>query len=380
MFGMFSKTKGKRVALIDVSSSSVRAAYALLSQNAPVRIVYENRVPIEVRGEGIVGTSMLRALDAALRDLKSKGGPELRKATGDGGAELAFTCVCAPWQKASVRTEKYVDEKEFLITESLIKDALSKAPDAPHETRTEEAVVATLLNGYEVHAPVGKRATNASIIILTASMEQESFGVMRRALAGVAHEGTSGYASFSSTCYRALVRAFPHEKDYIAVRVSGDATELAFTSRGFPIRTAAVAVGINAFERAAKASGLSGFSASTDTKSGVIDREGNVKLAEALQGAETSWTRAVSEVLKDFAGTNALPRTIFLVADEETTGFLARLIDSPDIHALWLSDEALSIIPLTSLHFGESVKRDKPFPRNVPVDLLALSADSLIGG
>ncbi|MGB4076346.1 MAG: hypothetical protein WBK28_01410 [Minisyncoccia bacterium] len=377
MFGLFSTNALERVALVDVSSSSVRAAYALIGKSAPVRIVYETKVPIEVEKTGGANTSMLRAVDAALRNLRSEGAPKLHALTGSGAAHQAFTSVCAPWQRATLRTVTKTEEKPFVVTEELIRNALTSEPVPEDKVRTEEAVVATLLNGYETHKPVGKHTERSEIIVLSSLMDKDTHTLIERGLGSFSESHKVSLASFSSVSFRALSTAFPHESDYLTLRVSGEATELSFVKRGFPLATIAVPIGIQSFMRAAHESGISVFSEPTKGED-IIDREKNEKLHRALLEIEQKWTEAFGDTLRGIASTHALPRTIFLLADEEARGLLARLIDAPELHTLWLSDEPLTVIPLDSKHFASLISRDTPFGGNTPIDLLALHARTLL--
>lgn len=373
MFGLFGNSNGERVALIDVSSSSVRAAYAVYTSRAPVRIVYETKVPIDVMQAAVADASMLRALDEALRILRSEGAPRLRKATGHGSVHRVVTSICAPWQRASLRVEVVENEKPFVFSESHLKEAFGKAPPGPGHIQTEETVVATLLNGYDTTSPLGKKAKRAEIIVLSASMAQETYEIMRKTLASFSHARDVLFSTFASVSYRAIRSAFPLQKEFLALRVSGEATELSFVKRGFPIATGAVSVGLNTFSRAAREGGVSTYAdAAADT--GIIDREKSAVLHGKLEVAEQAWVQGVRESLRSLAASHALPRTVFLVTDDEARGFISRLINASDLHSLWLSDEPLSVIALDATHFTSFIVRDTPFSGNAPVDLLSVAA------
>ena len=372
MFGFLNNKSLERIAFVDVSSSSVRAAYALMAPGKPVRIVYETKIGIEGAGATVGDTPMLRALDAALRDLRSEGGPLLRKAAGSGSASRVVASVCAPWQHTALRVETIIEEKPFTVNEGHIRSAFGKAPPAPGHIQTEETVVATLLNGYETGKPVGKRAVRAEIIVLSATMGEETYAIMRRTLAGLAESHQVAFSTFASVSYRSLRSAFPHQEDFLTVRVSGEASEFCFVKRGFPISTGAVAEGLNSFSRAARESGISAYGEAGPEK-GIIDRSRSAALHGKLEEAEKAWVAETRETLRSLAASHALPRTVFLLTDDEARGFVTRLLDAPELHSLWLSDEPLSIVALDSRHFSSFILRDRSFAGNAPLDLLAVA-------
>lgn len=364
------KPKAQSVALIDVSSSSVGGAYAVVAPGAPAALLYTARVPIEAAGSEIPATLMLRALDEVLGDLRANGAPLLRRRTGSGSVAAVLAAVGAPWQDTHIRTETVVEEKPFAFTADIIERAKKKAEIPAGRVPTEESVLATLLNGYETPAPVGKRAKRAEIILLGATMEEETAKQMHRALSSFSAAHGARFSSFASLIANAAALAFPHEKDYLALRVSGGATELVFVKRGFPLFVSSVPSGLDEFARAAKSGGFASF----PDGGNLIDRQKSAELDASLAQAETAWVGRISACLKEFTATHALPRTLFLIADKEARDFIRRVLDVPEIHALWLSDEPLAVVPLECSHFEKAMACETGVEEDLMLGLLALAA------
>ncbi len=365
-----SKPKAQSVALIDITSSSIGAAYARVSPGAPAALLYTARVDIDVSGPEVPTELVLRTLDAVLRDMRQNGAPLLRRRTGSGSVSSVTVSVGAPWQELLIRTETVAEEKPFVFTQDIIDKAKKKQAIAAGRVGTQETVLATLLNGYETPTPVGKKAKRAEIILLSASMLEDTAKQTRRALASFSLLHDVRFSSFATVVSNAARIAFPHEKDYLALRVSGESTELVFVKRGFPMFVSALPSGLAEFARAAKASGFTSF----PDGGNIIDREKSTELDAGLRQAEAAWTSAIAASLQEFAANHALPRTLLLVADKEAREFIRRVLDVPEVHALWLSDEPLAIIPLECSHFSTSMACETGVEEDLMLGLLALTA------
>lgn len=367
--GLFGGTDAKSVLLVDVSSSSARAAYASISGKGPVALYHAVRVPMEVGDASASSAVMLRTLDAALRELREQGAPVLHKRTGSGSVSAAFVTVGGPWQDASIRIETIGDGKPFTFGPDLIERAKKKGEIPKGRISSEETVLATILNGYETMEPVGKKAKTAEIVILTATLDEEVSGLMKRTVGTFTNHQDVRFATFASLIFESVGALFPHEKDYLGLRVSGEASELLFVKHGTPLASVSIPCGLNEFSRAAQKFGMTGFPGDD-----AIDHAAIPGLSEAMKAAHEKWAGAVATSLKAFTTSHALPRSLFLVTDPEARGFIHEALDVPDIHALWLSDDPLSVIALEPTHFSKHVGGEPGSTEEVQLDMLALVA------
>lgn len=365
-----SSKKPRSVALIDITSSSVGGAYARVAEGAMTAVYYAIRIPIEAATAEVPQSLMLRTLDSVLIELRSKGAPVLRSHTGSGSVDAVYVSVGAHWQQTSVRTETVVEEKPFVFTDAILAKAKKQGEVPEGYERSQETVLATLLNGYETKEPLGKKAKRAEIIILSADMLEEPAKLMHRALGSFSSHRSVNVTGFPMLAHKAIGLAFPHEKDYLALRVTGEATELVFVNRGFPISVASLSCGLNVFARAARSGGFTSF----PDGGNIIDHEKSADLDAGLTAARGSWTAALAEALRTFTATRALPRSLFLLAEPEAREFLRRTLDVPELHALWLSDEPLAVIALEPKQFVSMTGRDETLAEDLPLDLLALYA------
>ena len=142
--------------------------------DAPVLV---HAVREQMQGEGAAG--ILRALDAALARIHKEAGPKRHMLIGGNGIEDAIVCVGEPWQESAVQTKTVEKEKPFTYTKEMLRDAL-------HEEGGRNLLIASLMNGYTVENPVGKRVKRADAIVLRSRIVPELYDVIRKAIRGAA--------------------------------------------------------------------------------------------------------------------------------------------------------------------------------------------------
>jgi hypothetical protein len=144
---------------------------------------------------------------------------------------------------------------------------------------------------------------------------------------------------------------YPHEKDFLIMDVTGEATDIAFVKKGLLTDVATAPIGIFTIMRASK--GSNAFAASAGD---VIDPARNTNLSVRVKDAEAKWISALEAVLRDFSSRHALPRTMFLISDAQPSEYLKRTLDAEALHKLWLSDDPLTILPVLPSHFTPYVQ------------------------
>jgi hypothetical protein len=360
MFSFLGKQRARNIAVVDLSSTSAAAAYATYSGIAPPQIIFSAREPAEAYGSGAAGS--LRALDAVAREMTSKGAPLLRKVTGTGSVEEVILLLGDPWQKTSLSIKIVEKDKPFIFTKSLLTEAVPSGSRA--------TIVSTVLNGYDSPEPVGKKVKRAEIAVLSSTTDGEVERLAKRAIRTFTGAAPLSLLSFPEAATAVLKGFFPHERDFLALRIGNETTEIAFVRDGYPAGVETAATGAGAFSSAAGHAGVSSAGVA-----GIIDREKSGRLETHMQGAEQAWVTAMHDAFLKVAAEGALPRTLFLFADEEVLPLFKRLLDAPDLHTLWLSDEPLSVIPMQRGSLSASMRKaDDQLEDDVVLDVLCLTA------
>jgi|CXWL01.1.fsa_nt_gi hypothetical protein len=380
--GFFGSTK--KIAsgvVIDIDTTSVGAACVGYPQKEKPVLYYSTRVPIQPREGESLGASMLRALEDVGALLTRDGAPILKKETGSGSVDKILVSLCAPWQETRVSVHTIAPGKTFTLTKSMVSDIVAST-DALSEGRVrgEDVVIATLLNGYAVADPFGKEAKRAEVTILSSTLDKEVIAGVTKQMKSLYHTNDIEFGAFGSLSFRVLKDLYPHEKDFLIINVSGEGTELTSVKRGILVDVGSVQKGLNELLNAGARTGHAlrteeealGQVREPAQQPGYISPTRNDKFEEQIQELQKKWIDDMIEVLRTFAKRHALPRKIFLLANEQARGFLTRILDTPSLHTLWLSDEPLSIIAVTPGQFNSSIRLGVDVEEDMFLSILGL--------
>ncbi len=378
-FLSFNKKNAHNVALIDVSSASVRGAYARIEEGQPPTICYTAHLSIEPQtGTPETATpfvaDMLRALEELVGILQKEGAAALRTATGSAHVKQVFVSIGAPWQESNVRVESFEKETPFVFTRALLDEATKRNELPEGMIESGEAVIATILNGYESRQPLGKRVKHADLVILSSMLNEEVMRSVEKTLRHAYHTHEVTIAAFAPVAFEILRDQYPHQKDFLILDVAGTATDVAVVKGGLLVDVKTIGNGVHDLLRAARTSGVTGtgLTGLGDGAGGIIDPARNAQFASKVTEVQALWLENLRAVLSEFSARHPLPRTIFLLADTETRDFLKRLLDTDTLRSLWLSDVPFSIIPVLAEQFAGPVVTKPPAGGDAYIAMLAL--------
>ena len=351
--GLFSSDKkGNAVALIDIGSASVGGAYVYYVKNAQPVIYYTVRAEINVREGESITDSMLRSLEFVQGHMTAQGAPQLRRETGNGSVEKVLVSVAAPWQHAVVTTTPFEENRPFTFTHAHI-DTVTRASEVTEGCISlGHTVIATLLNGYQVPNPFGKRASRAEIVMLASSMERDAADRIETSLRRAFHTSAIEMTGFSPVAYTVFRDLYPHQKDFILLDVTGKGTDVLFVKHGIMKHVATVPQGTHDLLQTASLSWRKQHEDETTTE----HRSVNVIFKHETRAIEAVWIESLRDALQGFAVSDALPHTIFLLADTRVRDYLKRTVETSTLSSLWLSDTPLSVITVIPSHLSASLK------------------------
>lgn len=337
--GLFDKffhpIRAESLVLIDVSAGSVAGAYARYKENEAPTLLYTRRVPIEIKSKEEHGLSLLRALKELGDVLIREGAPALARATGSGSADKILVSVDTPWQETKVRTEYFERETPFSFTRSMVATAMEKmSATTPGKTLADESIVGTILNGYETREPYGKKAHRASVIVLTSLIDEKISEGIAGTLRGLFHTKDIFSISGSSLRYQAMRTAFPHEHDALILDAVGPLLSIALVRKNLLIAV--------------------------------------TEVSDAVSTNSDLWIKKVTEELTELAKQYPLPRTIFLLAQEQDVSELEKALNAAKLGGLWLSDNPPKVVPVLASHIIGSIKQVTTAPPDLQLLLMAL--------
>jgi len=367
MFSLFGKKRSRSAIVIDIGSSSIGGAYASFPADGSPLVPFSVREEIMFPSDKRSELCMFRAFETVVSALHASGRPAFHRATGMDHVDRVFIAIGAPWQNTRIENQTISDGKTFTFTRDMLASTVGKREKLPEGRKElQNEVVATLLNGYQTTDPYGKRAERAEVILLSSSMDGDTMDLLSRSVKRFgAHQG-SMLAPSESLAHAVLRAQYPHDKDFLLMTVSDEATSVMIANRGIILDATSVPIGLHVLTRA------TGAMKALRVNEGVPALDAAPTEAPSLD--EGTWTTGVTGVLREFATRHALPRMVFLVASDGSADSLKRFLDTPEMHSLWLSDESLTIIPVVSKLLSSFISHQGQGDADVMLDLLTLFA------
>lgn len=344
---LFSSKKKISVAIIDIRASSIGGAYALYETGQPPALYYTIRHSVEPHANESIVHAVERTLTVLTQQMIKEGAPVLRKETGNGHPGRVMAIVGSPWQETHVRVEHIEHEKPFTFTKTILESAAAKAHAyGPDRVDSGTMVIATVLNGYETAKPFGKKVTKAGIVTLSSSIDREPAQTIRSILQKAYHTRSISLSGVAPSLYTVFRDLYPHQKDFLLLDVSKDATDALFVKHGILVGVTCVPHGIRELVS------IRHDDISFGEAFGSPHADRTAAFGSRVEEAKRIWLDAMREVFAEFAKEHALPRTLFLIADPGSHEFLARLLDDEELRTLWLSDEPLAVTPALPEQFA----------------------------
>lgn len=332
---LFHPIHAESLVLIHISAASVAGAYAYYKKGEAPILLYTCRLPIEIRDKELHERAMLRTLEMLGAVLIREGAPTLARHTGSGSADTILVSVDAPWQETKIRTEHFERRTSFTFTKRMVAMALEKTGlTAPGKILADESVIGTILNGYETREPYGKRVNRASVIILTSFIDEKISESVFATLRGLFHTKNILSIAGSSLRYQAMRIAFPHERDALILDGMGSLISIALVRKDLLVAV--------------------------------------TEMSEDAPTQAGSWVKKVISEFTELAKRHPLPRTIFLLAQENNVSALEKALNVAKLGGLWPSDNPPKVVSVLASHVVGSIRQAATVLPDLPLLLMAL--------
>lgn len=376
--GLFSKTeKTKKIALFDIGSASIGGAivsYSSKENTLPV-IEYSTRsyfsLP-EVFSFNDFVLEMEKCLKACSASLATSGIKDIED----------VVCVLgSPWYASQTRTILLKKETPFVFTEKILSEMVEKevhnfmSREWPKYAGYQEFEIVenytidSVLNGYTVTAPFGKKTKDVSVSVFLSlspkdildhikKIVEKSFSLSGRHI----HFSTSVFAEYI------LVRdLFVHHEDCLIVDVDGEITDVSLIRQSVIVETSSFPYGYHNVIRSIKQKINRSFEESESLfkvyMTGLMDQHTLPIVKQSIEDSQKEWISSFEKTLASLGEHFSLPRLIFLTTEGESALWFADAIKREEFSQYTLLDRRFSVIPIANptinefCTFGEKVKK-----------------------
>ncbi len=239
--------KGTNVVLIHIGSGSVGIAIVHISNARKPTVIWSHReyVLLSAQASGDSSRLIETTLINSCLELGNRGLQALRHSDYSNSIEHFFVSVSAPWMYTVPKTVNFSDERDFLIDDGLL-ESLADAAFSQTTTMIEQnefltslelvpvahAITGTIVNGYSVPDPIGKKAKNLVLAHTAELAWQKIMSILEDALYKIFPHPKVSVRSFAYTLFSVLKQRNQHIIETCIVDVTTEATEITFVRDG----------------------------------------------------------------------------------------------------------------------------------------------------
>lgn len=331
--------------IIDIGSGSVAASILLSRYGKELpEIIYMHREFMPVKSASAPTErirSMRRTLFSVMLELEQRGMPVLRRRGKRLRVERILVSCTAPWTHTITQIIHFAREKPFIVTPYLIGEVIARAYDE-EEARTdvasllkdkgqhivEKSVIDVALNGYSMPDPYNKEALELTIAHLRGLVPTHILTALEDIKKHIQSFSDVRIHTSALIIYCVLRDLYPQTKSALIINVSGEATEATLVQDSILYESIAVAHGMNSVVR------------DVASLSKTIPEEARSYLRaykqdvltetqeKALLRAQKKYATALETALAALAARYVLPRTIFLILDQDARQFFTDIIEN----------------------------------------------------
>lgn len=328
--------------IVDVGAGSVASALALFREGQSIpEILAVFREPIHVKHTSTpIGRA--RAMKQALTDAlhaASKEVPRLLTSYRIRGhvSNIYISCT-APWSQTVTQIIHFEPGHPFTITRELVDDIIRHAEErtehaykkgrarighGPEMRTVEQSIINITANGYPITDPYGHDALEIDVAYLRGLINERAIDTFENVTERAFPQSTPHPHTSALVEYCVLRDLYPKVSNALIIDISGGATELSVMHQHILYESHAVLYGVHALIRdIADTAHVLPEEATMYARSyaqNILSKKQELVLEKALKRYVTSLERVVREITARYA----LPRTIFIICDEDMSIFFS---------------------------------------------------------
>lgn len=318
--------KSKTALVINIGTSEIEGALFLTRPDQPPEIkkILSVKTPlVPDKDFHFLWRHTRKSLPELLRSIKRDSPDKIN---------IVSFIFSSPWYLSQTRIAKLNRASSFKISEKLVKRVVDdEIARFKNEIKvnllksdddivfTEQNIMKSLLNGYEVSEFVNKEVKEAEFYIYASAVMKS---VYDEVLSFVHHEiGRVEYevSSFPFAAFDICRRLFNSEDGFLFVEIGGEITDISMIRNGILETIASLPHGAHSITR--KVAGMIGFP--LEETHILLERHArkeltdsaHEKIAEFLPEAVQGWYNFFEEAAENFANAAPLPRNIFLTGE-----------------------------------------------------------------
>ncbi len=394
MFGKSCKKKKSKkdyiAVVFDIGSASVGGALVLFSKDKNPKILYDVRRQMALQEEinaEIFVSVMLRTLNSVISNIEKKGLIHLNfLKMKNKKIEEAFCFLSSPWVISQTKIIEMKKDKSFVVTsellQSLIKNEENEFLNSDLEkyrdilgknseiSILDKKIIQIKLNGYKVNNPYRKQVKKIETSVFMSLMVKPLTEKIQKTINKNFNVENVHLYSFLLPTFLTIRDVFDSREDFIFLDVSGEVTDISFVKNDILMETQTFPLGKNAFikeiMKSFKTTNKGAISLLKTYNAGHMETESVKKIKEAIKEVLRQWVKYLEDGMLDLSRGSILPRTIFIIADNEIGEIIKSVIKKEKFTKLVFPgyDKSSNPILINASHlsdfcvFGSKLEKD----------------------
>ena len=354
--------------LFHIGSGSIFGHLVRLSKISKPEIIYATEAPISFQKDLNSERHfklMIKAFDSVLKDIQKEGILHLNF-TGLRNRRIknAFYMLSSPWCVSQTKVIKIKKDKPFEIGSDSIESIISEQEkkflsiDSTEGSQIiEKKIIEAKLNGYKMTEIFGKKAKDVELSFFMTSAPEYLFKELKDTERKYFNFLSSQFNSFALSSFSAIRDIYSNKENLIYLDVHEELTDLTIIKDSVFMESVSFPSGKNFFIRQVsekmRISASEAHSLINLYADGNCDPATSVKIQTAVDFALKDWLERFHSALTSLSLNMYIPRTIFIIADDEISAFLVKKLKEEKFSQFSMTEEFFDVIVLDSKNLGE---------------------------
>lgn len=333
--------------VIDIGSGSVGVAIIISNkETGALQAVWSHREYMLIK-EYTDSQQLLREISTtlinALLELGGTGMKELSSLDEKHKISRIQVTFSAPWAHTATKTVQYEKNEPFVVQESFINDLVKATKNAETDTENTEKlnelglqiigenVVQMTLNEYVVQNPVNKKATTASLSVITSAVQEKILQTVQESCSKIFSGVPIEYFSFINVFYQVLRHLKPATSEVCIVDITNEATEIGIIRDDVLRHITFVSSGLYGLARSiAKKCNIpneEAYALLKNKKDDALEMY-SVKVQEQIAAVFEEYEGQIVKLFSDTGDQLTIPKTIFVHTSLQTEEFFNKRLKS----------------------------------------------------
>ncbi len=339
--GIFTKhNPEKSIAVVSIESGAVRLGLSLVTERRAPVFVYQTVESFPMQEKVSLDTleaNVFEALGKVCERAVREGFAHIASRALRGGRvdELHFV-FSSPWHISQTKTITITNDKPFVVTEKIIRDAIQHETDTMLSTASvsdisiiEERITNMALNGYNVTDPYGKKTGQVALTVFVSGISKTFREKIEETLERFIHPHAVYYHSSPLIFFSGIRDMLAVGKDFLALFVGEEITDATY-AHGETLRdTASFPMGrasyIRALSTKLKCLPQEAVSYLDTHHVEALSAEKKKEVRSALDSLSGEWAGHVRQTLAQLSPSGNMPRTVFVCVGENPDPFVYAL-------------------------------------------------------